>query len=113
MVAIPGARPVTVPRAPPPPLLTPATAASDDDQVAIPVTLRVLPSLKMAVAAKGCVWATRSDAVTGATLIAVKVAAVTVTCEDAESPMKVAVMVAVPGARPVTVPRPLWFETPA
>src|SRR5204863_4525544 len=51
---------------------------------------------------------------TGATLTRVSTAGVTVTCAVAEKPMKVAVMVAIPGpATPVTWPRLFWLLTGA
>ena len=99
MVALPGATPVTTPAA-----LTLAMVASDDAKVAFSVSVVVEPSAKVPVTVRPCVPPATRLTVAGVTVIEVSAALVTVMVAVALCPDDVAVMVALPGATPVTTP---------
>jgi len=64
----------------------------------------VLPSEKMPLAVKACVWPVAMDAVAGVTTIDVNKAEVTVATADPDLDPMVAVIVELPAATPVTNP---------
>ena len=81
-----------------------ATPAAVVDQVARAVTLLVVPSLSVPVATKLRTWPTARVGATGVIAIATSWAAVTVTLVVARMLPRVALMVEVPSAWPVTTP---------
>jgi hypothetical protein len=98
MIALPPEIAITLP------LLTLATVDADEVQVTKYVITRVLPSLKVPVATQFTEVVGASMAVAGVMEIEVIVAEVTFSGVEPETPVKVAVMLAVPG--PTTVARP-------
>lgn len=87
-----------------PPLLTVATVDADEVQLTIFVITWVLPSLNVAVATKFKKVAGASSAVDGVTEIEAIVAEATSSGAEPETPLKVAEMLAVPGATAVAPP---------
>jgi hypothetical protein len=86
-------------------LLMPATAGADEVQVAVLVMLLEVPSVKVAVAVKGCVLPTLTLGAAGVTLMEVMVAAVTVNGTGVDAtPKRVAEMLVEPTAVAVASP---------
>lgn len=86
-----------------PEAVTTATGGREELQFA-PNNACVLPSLKFPVAVSCCEFPTATLGFDGVSVIDVRVALVTVTCIVLVTGPIVAVMVAVPGVRPETIP---------
>ena len=108
MVAVPVPAPVASPAA-----LIVATFVSDDDQVAVEVTLPVVPSLYVAVAVNCWVAPSAMLGLAGVTAMDDNVAEVVETVSVAVplTPVTVAVMVVDPAATPVARPAALIVAT--
>lgn len=98
IVAPPPATALTLPA-----LSTEATAASEELQVALSVITCVVPSLRVAVATQLNIVLGAISAVDGVTEIEVIVAVETVSGAEPVTPLKVAIMLAVPGLTAVAI----------
>jgi len=110
IVVVPTVNDVARPREPAV-MLTVATVAFDDAHVTLSVMSSMLPSVKVPVAANGCVPPSGTDGIAGVTAIVTKVAAVTVRLVEPTIAPDVARIVVIPVAWLVASPAVLTVAT--